>query len=316
MAGKVLAISGGVGGAKLALGLSRLLPPEELVIVANTGDDFEHLGLTICPDLDTLLYTLSGLNDSERGWGVAGETWQCMQQLERLGGETWFRLGDRDLALHLERSQRLRQGESLAAVIAALAQRLGIPHPLWPMSNDPVRTHVYTPEGTLPFQHYFVREQCRPAVTGFHFAGADTARPLPALLDLLAGDGLRAIVICPSNPFVSIGPFLAMPALRDALLQARAPRIAVSPIVGGRALKGPAGKMMDELGLQSSAAAVASHYGELLQGFVLDRCDAAQADAITALGMAVEVTGTVMQDLDDRVRLARSVLAFADRLPA
>ncbi len=308
----VLALSGGVGGAKLALGLSRILPPDALVIAANTGDDFEHLGLTICPDIDTLLYTLSGRNDSVRGWGVAGETWACMAQLEQLGGETWFRLGDRDLALHLERTRRLRQGEPLSQVTAALAAAFGIRHRILPMSDDAVRTLVRTPAGELPFQQYFVREQCAPAVRGFRFDGAGTARVLPALLELLHGNTLRAVVICPSNPFVSIGPLLALPALRAALQATTAPVIAVSPIVGGQALKGPAAKMMQELGLPVSAAAVAAQYGDLLDGFVLDAQDAAEAAAIA--GMRVHAAQTVMRTLADREQLAREVLAFAEAL--
>lgn len=309
---RVLALSGGVGGAKLALGLARVLGPGELVIAANTGDDFEHLGLTVCPDIDTLLYTLAGLNDSARGWGVADETWACMAQLERLGGDTWFRLGDRDLALHLQRRCYLGQGLDLAAATARLAASLGVSVPVWPMSNDPVRTVVQTAAGDMAFQQYFVREQCRPLVQGFAFAGADQARVLPDLLALLQSPALRAVVICPSNPFVSIGPLLALPALRAALQATAAPVIAVSPIVGGRALKGPAAKMMQELGLSVSAVAVADHYSGLVDGLVIDHCDAAQAGAIA--GMAVQVTATVMHALADREQLARDVLAFADSL--
>ena len=309
---KVLAISGGVGGAKLALGLSRVLPADELVIAVNTGDDFEHMGLTVCPDIDTVLYTLAGINDTERGWGVAGETWACMAQLKRVGGETWFRLGDRDLALHLQRTHQLQQGLSLSAVTENLAQQLGVAPMVWPMSDDPVRTVVNTDAGDLPFQHYFVREQCRPRVKGFEFIGADGAQPLPALLALLNSDDLRAVIICPSNPFVSVGPLLAMPALRAALQAARAPVIAVSPIVGGQALKGPAAKMMAELTLPVTAAAVAAHYGDLLDGFVMDDQDTGHAAAIT--NIPVCMTKTVMKTLADREQLARDTLAFAETL--
>jgi len=309
---KVLALSGGVGGAKLALGLSRILSADELVIAANTGDDFEHLGLSICPDIDTVLYTLSGLNDSVRGWGVANETWSFMDQLKQLGGESWFQLGDRDLALHIERTRLLQQGHSLSQVTMHVAQRLGITQAVLPMSDDPVRTTVHTAQGDLPFQHYFVREQCRPVVSGFSFAGAATATPLPALLECLRSDALQAVIICPSNPFVSIGPMLAMPALRDALQATAAPVIAVSPIVGGQALKGPAAKMMAELQLPVTAAAVAEYYGDVLDGFVMDACDASQAKAITTVPVCV--TQTIMKTLADREQLARDVLAFAGTL--
>lgn len=310
----VLALSGGVGGAKLALGLSRCLPAEQLVIAANTGDDFEHLGLHIAPDLDSVFYALAGLSDEERGWGVADESWHCLQQLQQLGAETWFQLGDRDLALHLQRSALLRAGYSLSEATAVLLQALGLPSRLWPMSNDPVRTQVQTDQGELPFQHYFVREQCRPAVRGFHFAGAETARPLPELLRLLSDARLRAVVICPSNPFVSIGPMLALPALDAALRATSAPVVAVSPIVGGRALKGPAAKMLQDLQMPVSPLAIARYYSERLSGLVIDEEDAALAPAIEAEGLAVAVLPTVMRSLADRERLAREVLAFVDGL--
>ncbi len=309
---KVLALSGGVGGAKLALGLSRVLPADELIVAVNTGDDFEHLGLNICPDIDSVLYALAGINDTERGWGVANETWSFMEQLKRLGGEAWFQLGDRDLALHIERTRLLQQGESLSAVTAQLAQRLGIACQVWPMSDNPVRTLVHTDQGVLPFQQYFVREQCQPKVSGFEFAGADEAQALPALLELLDSDALRAVVVCPSNPFVSIGPFLAIPALRDALQVTKAPVIAVSPIIGGRALKGPAAKMMSELALPVSSAAIAAHYGDWLDGFVLDQQDADEQSLIS--NVPVHIAQTVMKTADDREQLAREVLVFAESL--
>lgn len=310
----VLALSGGVGGAKLALGLSRCLPPEQLVIAANTGDDFEHLGLHIAPDLDSVFYALAGLSDEERGWGVADERWHCLKQLQRLGAETWFQLGDRDLALHLQRSALLRAGHSLSEATAMLLQALGLPSRLWPMSNDPVRTQVKTDQGELPFQHYFVREQCRPAVHGFRFVGAEAAQPLPELLNLLGDARLRAVVICPSNPFVSIGPMLALPALDAALRATSAPVVAVSPIVGGRALKGPAAKMLQDLQMPVSPLAIARYYGKRLNGLVIDEQDAALAPAIEAEGLAVAVLPTVMRSLTDREQLAREVLAFVDGL--
>jgi LPPG:FO 2-phospho-L-lactate transferase len=307
---RCLALSGGVGGAKLALGLAHAMAPEDLLVVANTGDDFEHLGLLICPDIDTVAYTLAGVSNPETGWGRAGETWSFMEAQAALGGETWFRLGDRDLAVHLERTRRTAAGETLSAVTADLARRLGGRVRIAPMSDRPVRTIVETPDGPLPFQHYFVRERCRPRVTGFRFEGAAAATPSPAFAAALAG-GPEAIVICPSNPFISIDPILAVPGVRDALARRSAPAVAVSPIVGGRAIKGPTAKMMTELGIPSDASAVAEHYRGLIDGFILDRSDAASAAAVERLGLAVLVTGTVMQTLDDKAQLAREALDFA-----
>ena len=306
---RILAITGGVGGAKVALGLSRLLGPDEVAFAVNTGDDFEHLGLEICPDLDTLIYTLSGLANPDTGWGRRDETWGFLDTLDTLGGEAWFRLGDHDLALHVRRTEMLRDGATRTAAAAEIAGRLGIAHRLLPMSDDPVRTLVHTAGGPLAFQHYFVRDRCEPAVTGFEFRGADRARPNPAIVDWL--EGADGVVICPSNPFVSVDPMLSIPGLRQALMDSPAPVVAVSPIVGGAALKGPAAKMMAELELPARADQVARHYGELLDGFVMD-----QQDADLAGGVAVEtlVTQTVMRTLEDRVALAEAVLAFCDRL--
>ena len=312
--GTCVALSGGVGGAKLALGLSRILAPAQLDVIVNTGDDFEHLGLTICPDLDTLTYTLAGLNNTETGWGRAGETWTFMASLRALGGESWFQLGDGDLAIHVERTRRLAAGEPLSRVMVELTARLGIELSVIPMSDDPVRTFVETAAGALAFQHYFVRDQCAPEVTGFEFRGAKTATPSPMALSALADPALDAVVICPSNPFISIDPILAVPGLRGAIEDAAAPVIAVSPIVGGKAIKGPTAKMMLELGVTQSAASVARHYDGLIDGFVLDSEDAASGDEIRALGLDVLSTNTVMQSLEDRVSLAANVLEFATKL--
>ena len=313
---RVLALCGGIGGAKLALGLTRVLPAEDLAILVNTGDDFEHLGLSISPDIDTVTYTLAGLNNTELGWGLAGETWAFMDQLKKLGGEGWFNLGDRDLALHVERTRRLHAGESLSAITADVAQKLGIAPALWPMSDDPVRTVLDTDEGTLEFQRYFVGRQAQPAVRALTYQGADTARPNPAALAALADPALEAVIVCPSNPWLSIAPLLAMPALRKALIQTRAPVIAVSPIVGGKAIKGPTAKLMGELGLPVTASAVADYYAAFTDGYMLDTADAALADAVAALGMAVDVQPTVMTDLPSKEALATAVLAFAERLRA
>ncbi|WP_101757414.1 2-phospho-L-lactate transferase [Oceanicoccus sp. KOV_DT_Chl] len=311
---KILALSGGVGGAKLALGLAKVLAPEQLTIVANTADDFTHLGLTISPDLDTVMYTLADLNNKELGWGLANESWQAMDAMSALGGDTWFRLGDRDLATHLVRSQQLAAGESLSSVTTYLCHRLGVKHTLLPMTDDPVRTRVKTAGGELAFQEYFVREQCRPAVQGFYFAGIDSAQPQPQWLDLLQSEDLAAIIICPSNPFVSVDPMLQLPQVRAAMKASAAPVIAVSPIVAGLAIKGPAAKMMTELAIPATATAVAAYYGDLLDGFVLDQSDQSLQTEIDQLGLATKVVPTIMKTLDDRIDLATAVLSFADQL--
>lgn len=310
--GQVLALSGGVGGAKLALGLEDMLPPGRLQVLVNTGDDFEHLGLRISPDIDTLLYTLSGRANEQLGWGLSGETWQAMQALEELGGETWFRLGDRDLATHLWRSQQLASGRGLGAVTADLARRLGVRSLVYPMSEDPVSTTVHSDRGELPFQHYFVRYQCAPAVTGFSFKGIDSARPNGEVMQQLQDESYRAVVVCPSNPFVSVDPILQLPGLWPALRDNPAPLVVVSPIVAGKAIKGPAAKMMEELGQGASALEVARHYcgryPGLVDYFVIDTSDAKLAGAIGELGMEVAMTSTIMKSRADKRALARFCL--------
>ena len=309
--GRVLALSGGVGGAKLALGLYRILPPDSLTIVANTGDDFAHLGLQISPDLDTLLYTLSGNDNPELGWGRRGETWTFMAALEALGGDTWFRLGDGDLATHVERTRRRHSGEPLSVIIDDFRRRLGIDARLLPMSDDKVRTRVRTPEGWLDFQDYFVRLRCQPVVTELCFEGAMTATAHADFLGAMADPRLRAVVICPSNPFISIDPILAVRGVRDALRRCPKPVVAVSPIVAGQAVKGPTAKMMAELGLPVDAATPARHYGDLIDLYIADEADAA---AVAGLDMPVVLTKTLMQSLADREALARTVLAAAARI--
>jgi LPPG:FO 2-phospho-L-lactate transferase len=309
--GPVVALSGGIGGAKLALGLLRVLPPGELTIVVNTGDDFEHLGLSISPDFDTLLYTLAGLNDAARGWGRRDETWTFMKALGALGGETWFQLGDGDLAIHVERSRRLAAGETLSAVMDGFRRRLGIAARPLPMSDDPVRTKVRTDAGWLDFQDYFVRLACEPAVREIAFAGAEHARPQTDIIATLRDPMLRAVVICPSNPLISIEPILAVPGIRDALLACAAPVIAVSPIVDGRAVKGPTAKMMTELGQSPSAGEVARRYADFLDGFIVDTTDLLPA---TSSRLRVMAAQTVMRTLEDREMLARAVLDLAESL--
>jgi LPPG:FO 2-phospho-L-lactate transferase len=306
----VLALSGGIGGAKLALGLYRILPPGQLTVVANTGDDFEHLGLAVSPDLDTLLYTLAGLDNPATGWGRRDETWTFMAALEKLGGAAWFKLGDGDLATHVERTRRLALGDSLSQITDDFRRRLGIDARLLPMSDDPVRTRVGTAEGWLDFQDYFVGRRCAPMVRELAFAGAAAARPQPEFLAALADPGLRAVVICPSNPFISIDPILTVPGVRQALRACPAPVVAVSPIIGGQAVKGPTAKIMAELGLPVDAAAVARHYRDILDLYIADEADAAM---VAGLDLPVVLARTLMLSLTDREALARAVLAAADR---
>ena len=305
----VVALSGGVGGAKLALGLSRVLPPDELLIIANTGDDFEHLGLCISPDIDTLTYVLARLDNPVTGWGRRDETWSFMDSIGVLGGEDWFRLGDRDLALHVERTRRLRLGERLSEVTSDFCRRLGIGARIVPMSDDRVRTRVRSDAGWIDFQDYFVRQQCRPVVHELAFDGVTRARPQADIVAALRLGDVRAVIICPSNPFISVEPILAIPGMRDAIKASGAPVIAVSPIVGGQAVKGPTAKMMRELGLEASAAGVAARYGYLLDGYVVDEADAAAAGKISA---RVTIARTLMKSLHDRESLARVTLEAAD----
>ncbi|MEM9627936.1 MAG: 2-phospho-L-lactate transferase [Pseudomonadota bacterium] len=307
LSARVLAISGGIGGAKLALGLDRLLGGADLAVLCNTGDDFEHLGLHVSPDIDTVMYTLAGIANPETGWGLKGETWRFMDALEALGGETWFRLGDGDLATHIERTRRLGDDEGLTSITRDFAKRLGLRAHLLPMSDQPVRTMVDCDAGLLPFQRYFVERRCEPKVKGFTFEGAKQAGLPPGLNELLADDRLEVIVICPSNPFISIDPILAVPCMRQALIASAAPVIAVSPIIGGRAVKGPTAKMMQELGLPTTSVAVAEHYRGLIEGFVLDEADAAEARMID---IPTLVTPTLMQTEDDKKQLAAAVLNF------
>jgi LPPG:FO 2-phospho-L-lactate transferase len=307
----ILALAGGVGGAKLAKGLADVLAGGELTVAVNTGDDFEHLGMHVSPDLDTVMYTLAGINDASQGWGIAAETWNFMQSLESLGGETWFRLGDRDLATHVERTRRLRSGESLSCVTRAMCASLGIRHCITPMSDDPVRTLVHTVEGVLSFQDYFVRRHAEPVVTHLEYAGAQTAWIATAFRAALDEPSLDAIVICPSNPYLSVAPILALPGVRSAIENRRVPAIAVSPIVAGQALKGPAAKIMRELGKEPSSLEIAHFYHGLIDALVVDHADAALCASIERLGMRAFVTATVMSAPSARPLLAGRVIEFA-----
>ena len=311
--GKIIALSGGVGGAKLVLGLSHVVPGHDLIVVTNTGDDFDHLGLRICPDTDTVLYTLGGLADPDKGWGRIDETWTFMASLGALGGPDWFNLGDGDLALHVFRTDRLRAGDTLGKVTADVARNMGIGAAILPMCDQPVATMVDTPQGRLAFQEYFVRDRCAPAVTGFEFSGVAEARPNPAIVDALA-DQPTAIIIAPSNPYVSVDPILAVPGMRDLLRGCGAPIIAVSPIVGGAAIKGPAAKMMAELGKTASALEIARHYLGFADGFIIDEQDAELASEIEEVGMQVRVLPTIMTNLATRIELAENAVEYANQL--
>ena len=306
----VLALSGGIGGAKLALGLYRILPPGALTVVANTGDDFEHLGLSISPDVDTLLYTLAGIDNPVAGWGRRDETWTFMRAFETLGGETWFKLGDGDLATHIERTRRLAAGESLSKITDDFCRRLGISARVLPMTDDRVRTQLRCEQGWLDFQDYFVRLRASPVVHEIAYFGGSQASANPDFLAAVAEDDLDAVVICPSNPFLSIDPILSLPGVRGALRNCRAPVVAVSPIVGGKAVKGPTAKIMAELGLPTTAAAIAQHYADILDAFIADEADAPE---MHGLGIPTRVCQTLMLTLEDRDNLAWAVLKAAGR---
>lgn len=310
----ILALAGGVGGAKLANGLARILDAEGLVIAVNTGDDFRHLGLHISPDIDTVMYNLARLNNPETGWGLVDDTWNVMSALRRIGGPDWFNLGDKDLATHLERTRRLSAGESLSAITAALCKQLGISHRITPMCDEMVMTLVRSNDKWIAFQEYFVALKCEPKVSEFRFYGVELAEPSLEFRSALESKSLRGIVFCPSNPFVSIDPILAIPGVRSLLAERKIPVIAVSPIVGGQALKGPASKMMVELGLDPSPLGVARHYGSMLSGMIIDSVDLILASKIDALGIRTEVTNTVMKNANDQEALARVALDFIESI--
>jgi LPPG:FO 2-phospho-L-lactate transferase len=299
---KIVALAGGVGGAKMADGLAQILSPDNLTIIVNTGDDFEHLGLYISPDLDTICYTLAGLANPEVGWGRAGETYQMMEGIQQLGGPVWFRIGDRDLATHIERTRRLQQGQTLSRITREFCQAWGLKLSILPMSDDPVRTMVDTCDcGVLPFQEYFVRRHFEPKVKGFRFAGVETASPAPGVIEAI--QKTDAVLICPSNPWVSIDPILALTGIRSAL--ATKPVFAISPIIAGQTVKGPAAKMYLEMGIQPSAIAVFNHYKMILSGFVLDKTD---ADQFKEIEIPTLITNILMKSPYDRRCLAQDVL--------
>jgi LPPG:FO 2-phospho-L-lactate transferase len=305
----IVGLAGGVGGAKLLQGLALALPDVALTAIVNTADDFELYGLHISPDLDTVLYTLAGLANPTTGWGIAGDTRVTLDAIARLGRDPWFILGDQDLATHILRSERLKAGTPLSAIMAEFASALGVSTTILPMTDDTVATMVDTPAGRLEFQEYFVHRHQEDDVLGVEFVGGADSSPAPGVLDAIAAAEL--LVLCPSNPIVSIGPILAVPGIREAIERASAPVVAVSPIVGGKALKGSAGKMMRELGKEVSARAVAGEYLRLIDGFVLDQVDAHLLQSVSSLGVRALATPAVMRTVDDRVALARTVLDFA-----
>src|SRR5262245_842900 len=304
---RVTALAGGTGAAKLLRGLAHCLPAADLTIIGNTGDDVEIWGLSVSPDLDTLTYALAGRLDVARGWGRSGETFRCLEAMVDYGAETWFNLGDRDLATHLTRSRLLRSGVTLSAVTAEIAERLGARARILPMSDQPVRTRVSTPAGWLGFQEYFVRDKAMSEVLGVEYAGAETARPAPGVVESLRDADL--IVVCPSNPVTSIGPILAVPGLTRALETARAPRIAVSPIVADAAVSGPAGSLMRARGLPVSPLGVAAAYRPWLTALAIDERDAAHGPALREVGVEPMVAPLLMTDPEREVALARCVLA-------
>ena len=304
---KITALAGGVGGAKLAHGLAQILAPEDLTIIVNTGDDFKHLGLFISPDLDTVCYTLGGLANPETGWGRIGETWQAISNIEKLGGPSWFRLGDQDFATHIERTRRIKAGEKLSHITKDFCEAWGINHAVIPMSDNPIKTIVNTNEGELAFQEYFVHRHCEPRVKSFRFDGIEKAKAAPGVIEAIKQADL--VMICPSNPWVSIAPILAVPGIRSGMEAKKV--VAVSPIIGGQAVKGPAAKMFNELGIQPSALAVAEQYRGLVNQYVLDKIDSQLEADVRRLNMRALVTDTLMKTSDDRKRLAEDVLNFA-----
>ena len=308
---KYLAFTGGVGGAKLALGLSHVVSADELTFVVNTGDDFKHLGFHISPDVDTLTYTLAGRSNQDTGSCTKNESWHFMEALEGLDEPTWFRLGDRDLALHVYRRERLAAGLTLTETTGEIATKFGISHRILPMTDDPVQTYVHTPKGPLAFQHYFVRDRCKPSVSGFEFRGIADARVNP----VINFDELHGIIVCPSNPFVSVDPIFAIPGMKEGIRRSNVPVVAVSPIVGGAAIKGPTAKMMKELNVPSTALEVARHYDNIITGFVLDEADREATKSVQGLGLSIDVQPTVMVTLDDRIALAHAVVEFIGKNP-
>ena len=309
----VVALSGGIGGAKLALGLKRILAPDSLTVIANTADDFEHIGLSVSPDIDTLVYTLANLSNTELGWGRAGETWTFMDAMKLLGGETWFNLGDGDLAMHVQRTYRLNKGDSLTAITGDVCKALNVGARILPMSDQPVRTQLRADEGWLDFQDYFVGRQSEPVIHELRYTGIEAAQAAPDVIDAIRSTNTTAIVICPSNPLISIEPILAIAGIRDAIADASAPAIAISPIIDGNAVKGPTAKMLRELGHEATAATVLGRYEGLLDAYIADPRDMKSLQN-TGSRVSMVPADIMMVTLDDRERLARTVMDVAAQL--
>ena len=305
-------LSGGVGGAKLVLGLSQVLNNDDFMTIVNTGDDFVHLGLKICPDIDTIIYTLAELVDQERGWGLKDESWNFLEKTKLLGGESWFNLGDKDLATHVHRTQRLAKGENLTSITKNLASSFGVEAKIVPMTNDLVSTVVETREGDLAFQHYFVRDRCLPIVKRFRFEGIKSSVINPSIKEYGEENNKSAVLLAPSNPFVSIDPIIGVPGMTEELVTMKGPKIAISPIINSKAIKGPAAKMMQELGIPSTSIEVANHYKGLIDAIVIDHADAALSEKIEDMGIKVFVTNTVMHSLKEKITLANECLNFIE----
>ena len=312
--GKYLAISGGIGGAKLALGLSHALDPAQLTVVANTGDDFIHHGLNISPDIDTLLYTLADLNNTELGWGRRDETWGFAEACEQLGMDTWFRLGDKDLAIHLYRTERMRQGASLSEVINELRVKFKVRAEIVPMSDTPVATIVESDIGTLSFQEYFVKNRCKPKVSKIHFAGINEAAPARAFLQILDDEELQGIIICPSNPFLSIDPILSLPGIKEKIKKSAKPVLVVSPVVDGQSLKGPTSKLMHELNLSCNVLSIAEIYHDIATAIIIDTSDKFAIEQIESLGLSVLSTNIIMNELEEKIELGRQLIELCTSL--
>ena len=312
MSDTVLVLAGGVGGAKLALGLAHVLTPNQLVIAVNTADDDEFHGLHVSPDIDTMMYTLSGLSNKSLGWGITGDSQKALSMLARYGSEVWFNLGDKDLGTHIKRTQLLNSGWNLSEITTSLSRSLGVYHSITPMTDDKVRTFLHTNHGVLKFQEYFVQHHHKPKIHKIDYVGASKAKP--SALFATALKKAHSIIICPSNPFVSIDPILAIPGMKDGLRQSKIPVVAISPIVGGKAIKGPTAKMMKELNVPSTAVEVARHYHDIITGFVLDEADRSAKSSVQDLGLSTDVRPTVMVSLDDRVALAHAVVEFIEKI--
>jgi LPPG:FO 2-phospho-L-lactate transferase len=306
MYGLITALAGGVGAARFLTGLKQIVPQEQLSVIANTGDDIELFGLHISPDIDIVTYTLAGIVDDAKGWGIKGDTFQCLDMLKKYGQDTWFNLGDRDLATHIYRTNRLRQGATLSQITQEVCNSLGLKIKLLPMSNDKFETHIHTSQGTVHFEEYFVKRQFRDEVIGVDFVGAEAAQAAPGVLEAIMD--AEVVMVCPSNPIVSIGTILSVRGIRDTLRHTNARVVGVSPIVGGAPIKGPADKLLRGLGLEVSAFGVAELYSDFIDGFVVDLVDASQKGRIEKLGIDVSVTNTIMKSLDDKVALAKAVL--------